>query len=213
MTGKWAASGIFEGQPYQLDKDFSYQLTTELSSRDIKKIPAEFFSDLSIAISIYLGSRKMREDCKPAAIRKKLRSALKLSTRLSEEIANMDWNSRELIDNARGGDHETIKSHLQTIISTLKEARQEAEAYPKRGALPDSTKTFLAKSVAEAIHKHLHKPATSTKDGIFESILTIVLSNVHDKKVSSVHDLCRRILQVYTFGPTNTIGPMEQEDD
>jgi hypothetical protein len=213
MTKKWTESGIYEGQDYQFDKDFLYQLTTELSSRGIKKIPVEFFSDLSTEIGVYLGVRKMREDCKPAKIRGRLGSALKLATKLSEEIANMDWNTRDLIDNVRDADHKIIKNQLQTIVSTLKEARQEAEAYPKRGALPDNTKTLLAKSVAEAIQKHLHITGTSTKGGILESILIIVRSNVHGKEVSSVDDLYRRISKVYTFRPTNTIETMEQKDD
>ena len=155
----------------------------------------------------------MREECKPAQMRKKLGSSLNLSVKLSEKINNLDWNSRGLIDDAADGGHEVIEEYLHTIICTLKKAKQEADEYPIRGSLPDSPKRYLAKRVAEAIEKHLQKPATSSKDGIFDSVLTIILANVHDKKVSSVHDLCRKALKMYTFGSSKPIKPIEPEDE
>ena len=198
MTRKWAATGIVDYHPYQLDDEILGHLKEEINYRGLKNVQDDFYSDISEAISFYLSSRKLHEQCKPALMRKNLKEALNLSVKLEAKIAEMDSNSTFLVYDAIEGGCETLNEYLYKIMSALSDAKLEADEYPSRGSLPDSSKVFLAKSVAVAIEKHLLQPATTTKEGLFESVLSIILSSIRGKGVSSVHDLCRKTLNVYS---------------
>jgi hypothetical protein len=191
------------------------QIAKELGVKGVKEIPEGFFIALGMAIGLYCSIREMAEATRPAKVRQNLKDALEATRILNDKLNNLDGNSRQLLDEIEGG-AQLQDVHLASIVRTLSEAVRLAKEYPTtRAGLHDHARLYLAKDVADAISEHLGRRATTTKEGVFESVLTIVLNLAttelasrrakkakkatkpkKQKEVSSVHALACRALKV-----------------
>ena len=213
MTRKWGESGVGGDIDYQLDQRVKQHLEDTIRSKGIKKIPEEFFDDIAKAIKLYLSNRKVYDKSKPSIIRENLQSALNKVLDLQKKLNCLDENSRILLSETIDGGLTTVQNHLNTITTAISEARHIAYDYPKKGPLPDNARLWLANNVAEAIETRLGVSATSTKNGLFESVLSVILESILGKSVSSTHDLCRRALKVKKICTSQGLIEYRQPED
>lgn len=191
----WAPTGVTSLVPESLDKETRKQIETDLKSRNIKAAEC-FFDALSEAISFYKSNKELAEKSKSAAARENLEKAGKLALSLMEQLNKLDGNSCQLIGEVTSGGVLSLRNNVGTIVCALRDAHHSADGYPKSGALPDSARLLLAVDIADAILTNLKSRPTTTKEGLFESVLTIVLATATGRKPEAVHELARRALKV-----------------
>ena len=119
--------------------------------------------------------------------------AVKAADRLSHNLSSLDGNSQGLLDKTHKGGVTSLQiRHLAKIESALADAAKLAGEYPNVGNLVDVPRLCLAIDVAKAIEKHLLIRATSTKGGLYEAVLEIMLHIATGLKPKSVHSLSLR---------------------
>ena len=197
MSRQWGATGIADVRPVKIDTARREQINLELQSKGLlSEAPTAFFEALSQAIGHFNAGREMAEFSKPANVRKNLQTALNAALELYGRLDDLDGNSCQLLAEVEYGGIATLQgAHLLKIIHALREASLLANEYPTKGRLREGHRLGLAMDVADAIDTHIGVKPTTTKEGIYESILTIVLEITTDKEVKSVHDLARKALK------------------
>lgn len=194
MKRRWGFTGAASGQPFEIAQDARTQVRLELHRFDITNVPDEFFEDLGAAVGLFRSIRDMAESRRPAKVRDNLKAAIEAAHTLNEKLNGLDGNSRYLI-RVGGCAVDLQDDHLWPIIQALGQAAILADEYPQSGRLPEDERLYLAVDVKNAIATHLGVEATSTKEGVFESILTVVLQIATGQQVNSVHELSRRALK------------------
>ena len=233
MAQNWGATGALKLISFKLDKETRALLTDKLIDyHDIPHIPEEFFTELSNSITYYKSNLRIREKSKPGAVRDNLRTLLATASKLESKYTKLDGNSHFLIGEAmsdvdvdvdvdvdENGDkdeyklEDPIKSALVHMVKIFGDALEMANEYPSSGSLPENEKAFLARDVADIIEKHLDRTATVTKKGIFASVLSIVLEAATNERRKSVHDLCRKGLEVVTTSSSGLKEYSLQDDE
>lgn len=196
MTKDWGATGVIDYIPVALDPDTKEQIKRQLGPNAPRKAQLDAFLEaVQDAIRFYHAQRELSDQTKPAVVRANLEAALNAALELEARLQALDGNSRMLIrEEFKEGISVLEDRHLGTIMNALKEAAHVADQYPKRGRLPDHARLWLAVDVADALQTHLEIRATSTKEGVFESLLAIILGAATGQAAESVHDLARRAL-------------------
>lgn len=169
----------------------------ELVARKIKNPSPEFFKALATALAAYQAGRRIDTTSMPSNVRGNLKSAWNAALKLNEKLNRLDANSRALLSEIEKGGVLALREHLSVIVFALGDAHGLAQEHQNSGRTRDIAKLILAATVRDTIKTHLRVTATTTKDGLFEAVLTIVLEIAHaGKKVKSVHDLVQKALKV-----------------
>lgn len=197
MSRSWGPTGVGTFKPVPLDEGRRRQIGQEIFSvGGISAVPSEFFGALEDALGRYDANREIAESSKPSEVRKNLKAALSAALELNERLNQLDGNARQLVSNITpDGVAALQQQHLLPLIHVLSEAEHEAEQYPKKGRLPEYDRLWLAVDVADAIRRHLGRQPTTTRTGLFPSILAIVLEVATGSAVSEVDALARKALK------------------
>lgn len=197
MSKKWGATGAADHHPFEIGAGDRTQIARELRSNGIgSAVPAEFYGSLGESIASFKSGRELAKGSSPSSVRANLKAAITAALELNERLNKLDGNSRQLLGEVEGGEIATLQNvYLRKTIQALSEASRLAGEYPATGRLPDHQRLWLAVDVANAISTHLGVTPTTTKGGVFESVLTIVLGIATGAEVSSVHDLARQALK------------------
>ncbi len=154
-----------------------------------------FFTALEKAAGFFNAEKELADNTKPSKIRCNLGAALDAAQKLNDCLAELDANSLALIAEVRKGSaYELQRICQENILWVLGQADLKADEYPNGGRLNENHRLFLAIDVAKAIQAHLHVMPTTTKDGLYDAILSIVLGWLTNREVTSSNDLARKAL-------------------
>lgn len=214
MSRRWGATGVSDHVSIEIDAKARTQIGLELRARGVtSQIPEDFYKSLGEAISSFNSGRELAKASKPAKVRANLQAAIDAALVLNDRLNDLDGNSRQLLGEVENGEASVLQNvYLRKIIQALSDASHLADEYPERGRLPEHERLWLAVEVANAISTHLGITPTTTKDGAFESVLTIVLEIATGNRVSSVHDLARHALKAKQEQP-DIIKHVPPKDD
>jgi hypothetical protein len=199
MSREWGPTGVSDFQPVVIDVNEKKNITYQLNCLEVE-VGADnldlFFDDISMAAGFFVSGKNLSLASRPAIVRENLKLAKEAAFQLNDRLNCLDGNSRQLISESLGKSFVELQDvHLREIISALCDASHEADEYPTKGRLKEHHRLYFAIDVAHAIKEHLGQKPTSTKDGLFESILIILLTYLTNTEVTSVHDLVRRALK------------------
>lgn len=207
MPREWGPSGAMGLQPIEIGTAKRQQINTELRSKGfVSEAPSLFFLSISIAVGRFNAIKEIIEGSKPADVRKNLKAAIEAANQLFKKLDDLDLNSCQLIAEVNHiGISKLQGGHTIEIIRTLEKAYLLADEYPTKGRLQENHRLQLAIDVAHSIQKYLEVKPTSTKEGVYESILNIVLEIATNKTVKSVHDLARKALNEKNLQPSEDL--------
>jgi hypothetical protein len=199
MSREWGPTGVSDFHPVVIDenekKNIVYQLNclgVEVGADNLE----HFFNDISMASGFFLSGKNLSSASKPSIVRENLKLVKEAAFLLNDRLNHLDGNSRQLISESLGKSFVDLQQvYLCEIVSALCEASDKAEEYPMKGRLIEPHRLYFAIDVAEAIKKYLGQKPTSTKEGLFESMLTILLTYLTNSQVKSVHSLARAALK------------------
>jgi hypothetical protein len=155
----------------------------------------QFFTALEKAAGFFNAEKDLAGKTKPSEVRSNLSAAVDAAQKLNDCLAELDANSLALIAEVRKGSaYELQRICQENILWILGQADLKADEYPNKGRLDENYRLFLAIDVAKAIQSHLHVTPTTTKDGLYDAILSIVLGWLKNREVNSSNDLARRAL-------------------
>ena len=196
MKRDWTCAGAEALVEIEISPDMTQHICTTLAHAKLKPSD-DFFVAIKRAISQFFTGKEIADLSSPSAIRSNLNSAKKAVHQLNNKLNKLDENSRLLISEVmEGGIKHMQFSLLDQISKALTDASVIAEKYPKRGRLREDYRLWLAVDVADAIREYIGVEPSSTKDGLFESILCIILDEVTGQETTSHHELVRSALQV-----------------
>ena len=192
----WDATGISALVEVEISPDTKQHICITLSHFGLISSDG-FFEEISQAIARFNAGKEIAGLSSPSAVRGNLSAALKATYQLNDKLNDLDHNSRQLINEVIEGGIITLQSSLLSQINkALGEASVLADKYQKRGRLREDHRLWFAADVAEAIRDYIDVEPSSTKDGLFESILCIILSEITGQETTTHHDLVRHALQV-----------------
>ncbi|MES9933556.1 MAG: hypothetical protein ABW162_12155 [Candidatus Sedimenticola sp. PURPLELP] len=195
MPRPWGPTGVGDFDPYKIGDQSRKQIVLELKNHGIESVSSAFFDALDMAVAFFNSNQAMAESSKPAKVRKNIQNALDAALVLNDRLNALDGNSRYLMNDVVDEGVHHLYNSLEFIIHSLSEASNLANQYQKNGRLPDYARLWLAVDVASAIKKYLGVPPTTTRGGVFESVVTIMLEIATGNVVSDVNDLIRRALK------------------
>jgi len=196
MKRDWTCAGAEALVEIEISPDMTQHICTTLAQARLKPSD-DFFVAIRRAISQFRTGKEIAGLSSPSAIRSNLNSAKKAAHQLNDKLNKLDHNSRLLISEVMEGDIVNKQiSLLDQISKALTDAVMIAEKYPQRGRLKEDYRLWLATDVAAAIREYIGVEPSSTKDGLFESILCIILAEVTGQETTSHHELVRKALQV-----------------
>ena len=196
-------TGITNYEPINLDSDAYSHLVTELGRFGFDSPPRTFFYALNEALTSFTAQKIIAQNSTPSITRKSVKSALTAAILLDKRLMELDGNAHRLVNKfSEMSIYEWQERSLSKVISGLEQAQRESDKYPKKGRLPESYRLCLARDVAKAIKNQLNdedqlnvKP-TSTENGLYISVLEIVLKCATGKEPLKVSDLAKRALKV-----------------
>lgn len=86
------------------------------------------------------------------------------------------------------------------MLSSLVGALELSSQYPDKGRLHDYPRMLLAVDLVHIVENYLEITATSTKSGLYESLLEMVLEFATGKRVNAVHELARKAIKTVKSG-------------
>lgn len=200
MTRIWNATGVTDMEFIKMDSDIKSQISTHINSFNVlpDRLSIDlFFTDLENAADMFNGGKKLAADSAPSKARRNLNAAIDAALKLNDCLDELDGNSLELIAEVRGGSAYRLQEIFQEkILCVLNEAGHKADEYPSKGRLSEDHRLFLAVDVAKAIQANLDVTPTTTKDGLYEGVLVILLGWLTGKQNSSANDLARKALKL-----------------
>ena len=187
------ATGVTSLLEHVLNDDSWAQIKEILTGQRIEVADLKPFRDaLGGAVGVYQAYRKLSEESRPGAMKDNLKSLLKVAQKLSDGLDKLDGNSRQILDRAAAEGLQAFRRDARDQVVTLNRALRSAAEYRERGRLDENERLFLAVEVAAAIKKHLDRKPTTTKQGLFEAVLSIVMTEAIGKKDPVVHSLVQR---------------------
>lgn len=195
---EWGETGVVPRAPPRLGRRARKDITFLLEARNIDMSRADdFFAELAASIGRYDGWTALREKSKPGAVRANLNAAVNAGLALNNAMNALDGNSCQLLAEVLDeGDVSTLLRDVYRVYFLLVKARRLAEEYPRRGALPDRPRLYLAADVADAIRTHLGCRPTTTWNSLFLRVLELVLQDaMQGSEVKAVHHLAMLALR------------------
>lgn len=160
---EWHPIGIITPVEFSLNEAHKKKIRAVIG-QDHQKAE-EFLLAIESAIRYAKGAHKLREDGKPASIRKNLKKVLHITDKLIESLCTLDLHSRYLLN-----DNDIGLNYIEILNSTIKHrniicsALDTGNRYPKRGNLYQGHCNFLAYLVAQAITNILELKPTLYHD-------------------------------------------------
>ncbi|MCA1805694.1 MAG: hypothetical protein LC646_10250 [Xanthomonadaceae bacterium] len=196
MSTTWFPTGACDFKVVRLSKDQSETIRLELRAGGVKKDYWDTVNaDIELALAAYRAMTGLAEESKPASVRKNLNISLNAALRLNDTLNDLDANSRMLLSQVASGGISKIHHHLSEIITALSEAGHKADELPDKGRLPDYARQNLAVAVLEALRSCGVAP-TTTKDGLYNNLLAVVLEIATGKRASAVHKLATKAVKI-----------------
>lgn len=197
---KWGPSGVAGVLPLaKLESPLRQSLLIEMRRKGVKLVKSndadQFFEELEQGLNRYRAHVELADRSRPAAARASLQAALDAALKLVDKLNELDGNSLLLLQSSADGGCEAVREAAGSTVKALGKARHLADAYPRAGALPDYARSYLAADVAGAMRKHLGVEPTTTREGLFQSVLEVVLEIATGKEAHAVQDLVRRGLK------------------
>jgi hypothetical protein len=196
MKRNWRSTGVASLEDIEISPETKQHICITLNHSGLTPSD-DFFVAITQAISRFYTGKEIADLSSPSAIRSNLSSAKKAAHQLNDKLNKLDHNSRLLIGEVMEGGVVTMQfSLLDQINKALTAAALIAEKYPRSGRLTEAHRLWLAADVAAAIREYVGVEPSSTKDGLFESILCIIFAEVTGQETTSHHELVRKALQV-----------------
>jgi hypothetical protein len=200
----WIPTGISDFSAFEFNTQQKQWLTLELRKFDIELANQnDFFADFEHALNMYRGGKNLREETKPSIIRANLKMLKLAADDLNNKINKIDGNSRALITKELPYPYLDMRQHIHDLYLALCRAENTADEYPKKGALPDNSRLQLAIDTVKTIYKHTKIAPTSSREGLYESVLTIILTMATGEEYSGLHALLYRAINSYKRDPSN----------
>ncbi len=198
MIRPWFPNGNANYDPQPLPDDIKSQLRTQL---DAKGIDSDHFESFCTALSEAIGccqcQKVIAKNSTPAKSRENLSKALEAARALEAALRAIDMNSWSLFRGVTDNGFRPLLDTTTRLECWLQEALDKANEYPKQGRLPDYARLWLAKDVAAAIHDHLRITPTTTKEGLYFSVLELILEAIPRERGAVVHKLGTRGLKLW----------------
>lgn len=165
---------------------------------DISDYP-DFIPAIEDEISFYKSfiESNSKSTTSPKLIRNNLRNTKNLLSTLVENLRQLDDFSKYLIHRYIGTI--SVDGYLEEseiILGRFESALDDAERkLPKAGRLGNFDRHLLAIKIADAIEEHLNKRPTGTKEGLFHSLLQIILQDCSDGSTKNLHHLAEKVIK------------------
>lgn len=202
MDKKYRPSGVADLVEYKFSDSTMSAIRKCL--RNNKKISKEnkdnpdFIKSLELASSRFAAESKIHGKNKPSDIVRNLERALNSARTYKYHVKNLDTRSRLFIKKVSNADSigyvENIETCIEYHTNILMDAHKLAKQLPQKGSLVQYYKLLFVRDIARVIKKHLDLKPTSTKGGLFESVVKILLEDITGKKHLGLHSLIEKVL-------------------
>jgi len=194
----WGPTGVIQLPPHTIKKVTREYLTAVVKTANRKPADLEaFFEDLNTAIRFYKGFKRLRQETRPQAVRQNLKRARDHSARLMQSLNDLDGKSRQIISgmNEQSEFSRLLESAGQNW-ELLSRAYRRAQMGPRQrsGRLVEGELDNLAADVADAIKSRLKCKLGAAREGLFHSVLQIVLKEATGIARSPTQALLRRAI-------------------
>ena len=179
---------------YRLSNDVRTYLETTVNTFYEKmgdKMPdlESFFEEVESAVAIVRAQQQLAKESRPAAVRKNLKRACDTAVRLKARLKELDGNSCRLLDHTTEGGVSAVFLQVEHVIKGLRGALQLAKEYPPSGNLLKKYHLDLAIDIAIAIENNLGVNPKTTRGGLFDEVLGVVMGEATGKEYADVHGL------------------------
>lgn len=194
MLTKWSPAGIADFSPSEIGPTLRSILQDQAAAHGLSDLPESFFEELGMSIGRYHSAKTVAAESSPAIVRKNLQRASKNARDLADALSALDVLSSSLLFNASDISATKWLDRVMSLSHGLDEAHNNAKDFPSSGRLPDFAKLFLAIDVSRLIESTLKRTASTTRSGLFESILTIVLEDITQAPIEDINDLVAKAI-------------------
>lgn len=193
----WSTVGVVKLGPETLTPSRKEQIEQILEDRRVELSDRDaFYEALGLAIACFHAGRQIRESSRPAAVRENLKSALDAACKLKDKLNGLDGTSRLILDTSTKWGLQAHFGMMGMVVAAHERAYKVVDDHPTKGGnLKDWDRVHLAVAVANAIDSYSNVKATTTKDGLYISLLDVVLEEALGKDVKSVHVLAGKALR------------------
>ena len=154
---------------------------------------------------MYQSGRVSYADSLPAAVREDFDRVLDAGQRLNDRVNSLGGLSRELLTEEDPDAIRQCHDHIGKVLNIVAKGQRRAQKFPtKGGRLRDFPTIILAAHIAYAIQEHLHIKPTTTRGGLFEEALKVIIGSIRSNTGRrnsdadpdpSVRDLMRKALK------------------
>lgn len=195
MSTTWFPAGACDYEVIKLSEEQRTSIRLELRAGEVDECSWDaFYTDIEQGLAAYRAMTGLADESRPAAVRRNLKTSLETALKLNDTLNDLDANSRLLLGQAASGGIHATYNHLQEIIMALSEAGHKADDLPSKGRLPDYARLNLATAVLEALRSCGASP-TTTKEGLYQNLLAVVLEIATGKPANAVHDLAEKAMK------------------
>lgn len=197
---EWGPTGVVPYVEYHLSRDHRERIARVLCVHDVQAVPEAFWIDIEKAIRRFKGYAELHAKSTPARVRENLSAALDTAILFRRMLGELDGNSIQLINRRRRYAIRANRVAMRCFEREVRNAIKLAEAYPKRGRLPEYHRQFLAADVEHIMRSHLKIEPSGTKErgsksSLYSALLAEILSIATNREVSSVHGLVSKTLR------------------
>ena len=149
------------------------------------------------SVSRYWSSKTLQEDNQPSRVKKELQDANASLVRFSKKINNLGGTSKWFLHSSLNCKSEySFNSALDVVRSELLRAeRMASNPVQMRGAPRSHHRRSLASEVAYAMSNFLGMEPTTTRGGLFEEIVILLLEAIEEREVKSVREILSAALK------------------
>lgn len=193
----WWTMGVVELGPETLTESCSEQIDLDLKGRSVEISDRDaFYKALDLAIACFHAGRNVRGFSRPAAVRKSLKKIFDSVHKFGDNLESLNLTARGILDESADGGLEAHFTRVRKVIAAHKRALKVVDDHPISGGnLKDWDRIHLAVAVADAIETYSNVTATTTKDGLYMSLLEMVLADALRQEVKAVHGLAGKALK------------------
>jgi len=190
----WYPTGVSGYETFTLTNEQKTLLLTELRAAGVSQEAIDrLFPLIEKALAEYKAFTRIANDSRPATVRNNLKACLTTALKLNDHLNELDGNSRQILDQVEPTGATKIRENLNTIVHILSQASQEASYLPSGGRLPDYPKQQLSIKIADSLVAVGITP-TTTKEGLYCSVLAFVLEFATGRPVKAAHELVAKTL-------------------
>jgi hypothetical protein len=196
-TRNWIPEGVADYKITRLsDKDRGRIREAVLRKSKKKTVPESFYHVIEKEMGYYDADRRLAASNRPQEVKKQLELALDSAEKLNDQLQLLGGTSKKLIKEAKGDRMASFDiSSIPNLVELLAAAHQLALELPTASALRDRSRLNLAIQVAKAVQNILEMHPSSTKEGLYTEVLSIILEVATGKSSRDSNDLARKALK------------------